>query len=537
MYKLVIVDDEALIREGLRAHIDWAALGFEVVACFEDGKDAIDYLQSNQVDVMLTDIKMAEVSGLDLAEYINRYKADISTVIISGYQEFEFAKKAMQLGVVDYILKPTKMIEITRVFSALRNKLDVEKQNLETTRKNEQRFDELIGLLKEQLFADLLLGSFRSTTEIDRRFKALYGKWNGSTYGCCVANLALEDYSDFIEKQWGYGKDRFKSALENVMETGPGEILHFPVLEPDGRIELISIAMREMDRGELRTFVDHRLEEVGKYLQELFGLRMRIDHTEDYESIHALALRSVDDRNQSIPDAESTSLDPNPRNHVILEEQKAGFVSHMNSGEVEMSCNLLDSMLDGMQNQSVEKIRAFSIDLFNEVLSSLHDAIPGLHRFQSERLSQDTLQALDGLEAWRRWGRETATRLVGLISTHQAGFAKVRIRKAIEYIETNYSKDISLADVAASLYINPVYFCRYFKQETGENFSQYLTEVRMEKAKELMRNSRLKSYEIGERVGYRNSKYFMRVFKQYTGKTTMEYQWGLSREKDSHHET
>ena len=537
MYKLVIVDDEALIREGLRTHIDWAALGFEVVACFEDGKDAIDYLQSNQVDVMLTDIKMAEVSGLDLAEYINRYKAEISTVIISGYQEFEFAKKAMQLGVVDYILKPTKMPEITRVFSALRNKLDVEKQNLEETRKNEQRFDELIALLKEQLFADLLLGSLRSNTEIDRRFKTIYGKWNGSTYGCCVASLVLEDYPDFIEKQWGYGKDRFKSALENVMETGPGEILHFPVLEPDGRVELISIALRDMDRVELRAVVDGRLDDVGKYLQELFGLRMRIEHDEFYESIHALALRSVEDRNRAMPDARSPAIGANPRHRGMFEEQKAGFVSHVNSGEAEMSCNLLDSMLDGLKDQPVEEVRAFSIDLFTEVLASLTDAIPGLHRFQSERLSQDAIQALDGIDAWRRWGRETATRLAGLVSTHQAGFAKARIRKAVEYIEANYSKDISLADVAASLYINPVYFCRYFKQETGENFSQYLTEVRMEKAKELMRNSRLKSYEIGERVGYRNSKYFMRVFKQYTGKTTMEYQWGLSKDKDSQHET
>ena len=122
MYRLVISDDKFHIRKGLTMSIDWKLLGFSVVGCFEDGRDVITYLKNNEVDVVFTDIEMAEVSGIDLAAWIAENCPDVIVVFISGYQEFDYAKKALSSGVFDYILKPINPEEIVKVFQKVKER-------------------------------------------------------------------------------------------------------------------------------------------------------------------------------------------------------------------------------------------------------------------------------------------------------------------------------------------------------------------------------------------------------------------------------
>jgi len=123
MYDLIIIDDENIIRKGLEELIDWKSIGFRIVATFEDGKEAIEFLKNHHVDVVLTDIRMAEVSGLDVAKYVHDHKPGTKTVIISGYKEFEYAKKAIDYGVEYFLLKPTKFNEFYHTFSELKKSL------------------------------------------------------------------------------------------------------------------------------------------------------------------------------------------------------------------------------------------------------------------------------------------------------------------------------------------------------------------------------------------------------------------------------
>lgn len=122
MYDLIIIDDENIIRKGLEELIDWKSIGFRIVATFEDGKEPIEFLKNHHVDVVLTDIRMAEVSGLDVAKYVHDHKPGTKTVIISGYKEFEYAKKAIDYGVEYFLLKPTKFNEFYHTFSELKKK-------------------------------------------------------------------------------------------------------------------------------------------------------------------------------------------------------------------------------------------------------------------------------------------------------------------------------------------------------------------------------------------------------------------------------
>lgn len=128
MYKLVIADDEKIIRMGLKNVVDWESLGFEVTGLFTDGQEIVEYLDYMLPDVILTDIKMSHVSGLDVAKYVYEHEIPCKVVLISGYQEFDLAVKGLKYGVKDYLLKPTDVDAIIKTFGELRSQLDVMKE-------------------------------------------------------------------------------------------------------------------------------------------------------------------------------------------------------------------------------------------------------------------------------------------------------------------------------------------------------------------------------------------------------------------------
>lgn len=152
MYKLIVVDDEQLIRNGLARNIDWAGLNMQVVGCFEDGQDALDYLKDNPVDVILTDVKMYNVTGLDIAQYVQQHTPETIVVIISGFREFDFAREAMRFGVSDYLLKPLDPDEILNTFKQIEKKLDQKREN-----ENQLEFTQLPS--NQKLLDSILLGN------------------------------------------------------------------------------------------------------------------------------------------------------------------------------------------------------------------------------------------------------------------------------------------------------------------------------------------------------------------------------------------
>ena len=125
MYKLIIADDEQAIRRGMCRYINWAQMGFEVVADFEDGAEVIDYLREHPADAVLTDIRMADVTGLDVARFVWERRLPVRVVIISGYRDFDYARQAVEYSVEHYLLKPLQMDEVQKVFSRIREELDI----------------------------------------------------------------------------------------------------------------------------------------------------------------------------------------------------------------------------------------------------------------------------------------------------------------------------------------------------------------------------------------------------------------------------
>ena len=206
MYKIVIADDEKIIRMGLKNVVDWEELGFEISEIFADGQEVIEYLDYMTPDVILTDIKMSHVSGLDVARFVFEQKLPCKVVLISGYQEFELAVQGMKYGAEDYLLKPTNVENIIETFMKLKKQLDATREKREKEKAERERMDEAIPILEERFFADLVLGGVVDSEEyIKSRINILYPELDVENSVCLLADITIRDFDHFMNDVWEYG--------------------------------------------------------------------------------------------------------------------------------------------------------------------------------------------------------------------------------------------------------------------------------------------------------------------------------------------
>jgi two-component system, response regulator YesN len=393
---LIIVDDEAIIREGLRDMVDWESLGFRVGACFEDGVEALDYMALNSVDAVLTDIMMNDVNGIDLAKFVSENYPGVRVVILSGYRNFEFAQQAIRYDAWRYLLKPVDFHELGSVFNDLRRDIvgvapDISKSMLESSRR--------------QLFLDVVSGNIGSADELADRVQRSSLGIHINEYPCALITMDIEDAGEATQTT------TIRTGILRSLATQRTDILF----------------------EEISTFGDRSV---------LFATSIDQQAKEKFQVNLALCLQ-----------------------------------------------------------RTTETIRsAFRVSVKTDIV------------FVAESL-------LDVLNAPPK-GIENALRE----RRHPSALSDDPVLRRIEvYLAGNFAADISLSDVAARAFLSPVYFSKYFKDKTGVTFSDYLSQLRVNRAIELLRENRLKIREIGDRVGYPNPRYFSRVFKRRTGYSPREY--------------
>lgn len=207
MYRVIIADDEEYVRMGIAEVVDWHSMGFEIVRCMSDGREVIDYLQSHEVDVVLTDIKMTFVSGLDVAQYVHRGKRGERVVLLSGYQEFKLAKEAIQYQVVHYLLKPTDVNELVSVFQEIKRDLDGsgtrDEQPDETTHAGNAVESLHIRVAKEYMenhFAsDISLVTVAESVGLSTVYLSkLFKQATGENFSDCLTRIRIEKAKQYL---------------------------------------------------------------------------------------------------------------------------------------------------------------------------------------------------------------------------------------------------------------------------------------------------------------------------------------------------
>ncbi len=530
MLKVVLVDDEEIIREGLLVSIPWEKLGFNVVGQAEDGEQAAEVIEETKPDVVITDIKMPFVDGLQLIEMVKPRYQDLYIIIISGHDEFQYAQKALKLGAFDYILKPIDLdyletllrkigidneqrcLKDGEVYTLkekyasnlplLRERFlwDIINENIEE-QKLTSRLEDL-KLIRAQCYVVLIVqldNYYVITSEMDDAQRRLMEKsFEETLKGLCPVEqsivLAAKAAHELVIIVWSSNAEEIKTGLAGFLEK-----IHQKIRELDKFTVTIGIGNIAMSLDSLA----QSYREAGEILDDKFVLGKNCD-------LYFKDLRQLPKTELKLHDFDETTL---------LSAIKLGDKQAVNERLDALTANLRTSGGSHLYMQFIVG------DIYRQALKVLKEA-----GGSGEELFNDPLEvyhkmiAYQTVEDMTEQLAETLFKIIDYIFMKRNNKFYQSTEKAKEFLKLNYAKeDLTLEDVARHVNLAPSYLSFIFKQEAGTNFVDFLNQIRLEKAKQLLMISDCKSYEVSYKVGYNNPTYFSTIFKKYVGVSPTEY--------------
>ncbi|HPV02840.1 MAG TPA: response regulator transcription factor [Clostridiales bacterium] len=536
MYKVLIVDDEPIIRKGLRNIINWKNFECEVVAEAADGLDGLELIRKHRPDIIITDIKMPETDGLSMIKQIKEDVPDSKIIILTGHRNFDYAHEAVKLGVTDFLLKPSRIEELTSAISRAVKELNFQKQRSEELNKLSQLFNQNISVLREKLLYDIIYEINTNREDIKEKLE-LFRMEQGRFRMLLVQNDAEESDGSEISQ---YDRHLYQFGITNTfIEIFSDKFEVLPVT-----LNTVGIAFIVMPRKDMTDDLDETINRKCTYLQEIinncFGFTVTIAISSDGNDFTELPQKFRECRealehkfylgNNSIIYHSDVNTFFRYDDHSMLEKLQKALIEGIKSGNeaaVEERLRDIFSYIRGVDPSKKEFIKNFywnTITSINNIRLSLkagdddrkveYTELSGLYGLIEKCSNADELNML--LE-------ESARSVVTKVNNYNNKSIKLILRKAVEYLHEHYHEPITLNEVAEHTHVSTYYISRMFKKEIGKNFVDYLNELRIEKAKELLKDVRYKTYEVAEKVGIPDAHYFSRLFKKYVGITPTEY--------------
>ncbi|OMF22889.1 hypothetical protein BK133_25205 [Paenibacillus sp. FSL H8-0548] len=514
MYKVIVVDDEPRVRRGLQALIPQLDTDWSVAGSANNGIEAIELVRKETPDLVITDIRMPLMNGLDLLSALKEYPVHV--VILSGYGYFEYAQTAVKFGAFDYLLKPVKPAEIKSV--------------LQRVKANKQVEGSVAAILPSPVnyskwWRDWLSSEPGEAEEYKEKLREQLPKQAASFQ---LVALEIDRYDDLMmDDQWG-DKQLVLFAVRNVVH----EIL--PELGADSSTFLFSSGPQLfylINDGICSHEQSTRLmEEVRKWVKISIsiGVSAKVVAFEELPAGFWQAKEALQNKwiyGDGIVSAYEDVAMMNRREPGYPAELDEAIVRAVRSGEQTNAIYGLTSFMERIKEGSIpfRLFRRFCLQLLASIFRIVYE-----HKLNEIILRQmNKPQDLFHRDFTAEEFVDFMSELIGAViksmewSTQQK--QNRTIEKVIDFIRKNYTKDISLDDIAVQAQMSSNYLSTFFKQETGETFIEYLTRLRVDKAKTLMMNAQLRLYEIAQMVGYQDVKYFSRLFKRMVGVTPAEY--------------
>jgi len=519
LYKVFFVEDEIVTREGIRDNVDWKVNGFEFCGEAADGEMALPLIQTTRPDVLITDIKMPFMDGLQLCKIIRERMPWVKIIILSGHDEFEYAQKAIELGVTEYLLKPVTVHNMQHALKKIAGQIDQERKEQEILNKLHEQVEENRATLRERLLLKLVVGAISSTEAIEKG-QLLGLDLIARYYLVAILKIELSDRTE----QFDYDEyQQVQHTISRLVENNPDVFLlkkdwEYLVLVMKGNIP----EYMEEERDQLLDLIQQNIKPTRYKLTTGFGThKKRI--AELYQSfVEALVnIQNAADKNEfrsneATDKAELLKIDKLAVENYLRRGVKDGFDEFFNTylqplGETALKLHLF-------KNYIFVDVIVATAKLVKEWRGDIDQVVPELNSIEAiltniktiENLREQVFKILIGALAFRD-------------SQTKSQHAKL-IRQAKEYINAHYMEtNISLNDIATLVNLSPSHFSVVFAQETNQTFKDYLTEVRIQKAKELLRTTALRSTDISYQVGYNDPHYFSSAFKKNTGFSPGEF--------------
>lgn len=525
MYSVFVVDDEPIVLEGIRSKIDWESSGFTLVGEASDGEIALSMLQELKPDILITDIKMPFMDGLQLSQAVKRIQPWIKIIILSGHDEFDYAKRAISIGIEDYLLKPFTLEEILASLKKTALQIDSERKQLSDIRKLKDELKSSQSLKKKEFLNNLIHGSqdmaslIQKSQEvglhlISRFYKVLVSRIKSSSDNAQSQQQAcslLNSYSaDWEEAECFFHHSNlfvciFKGSSQNELDE-----CVFHAAETIGHI------VGKNDDCTVLTAIGKTVEHLSQ-LAISYGDAKRILELGENESRNRII--SSDDLTQDGSFLNSALLDLKENDPVVDRLKYAG--KNDISAIIEESMQLIKNN-PGQFNVFASYILVDLIFAVSKLVEKLGGDIKLLKPEILQRRFID--DAVQNEEAFRQNVEQVLLFALDYRDSKASGKYADVILKAKRFIDEHYAdQNTTLTTVADAVALSPNHFSTIFSQECKTTFIEYLTSVRLENAKRLMRDTEMKGYDIAYECGFSDPHYFSYIFKKNTGLSPREY--------------
>ncbi len=504
MYSVLLVDDEEMVTQGLSRFVPWADIGYEVAGTATSVARALTFLENHPVDLVITDIQMPIQNGIDLLRILKEQYPKIKTIILSGYSEFSYAQQALRLGALDYLTKPVN-------FGAMKQLLEKVRGILDEENKHSNSDDDI-----QEMLALTLIMNFINGYPYDEERAAV-----------CLDVTAPIAVIHMISKG--------KTALADDLIDTFRQTFHPCRIMSPSKHEFLAVLERPQAAPDLHTQLDSFIAQHSGPIQLCAGVsetqpgyaQLRLAAKQASKAMHYQNARSSAGVTfyEQVKQIFLSTGERNPKEEAGIRD----LVEMLSVAEKRPQIlPLFTSTLYAVanrQNSSIIQAQRFCTELLVEIDASIQNLmLPDYprHVLLSEALIEVLAAgSLSEINAYMtQYLQQLLERLQQLDETRMAGELIDRVKS---YIGTHFAENLTLSVLAEIFYVSPVYLSRLFKKKTGTNFVEYLTALRIEKAKEFLSDPNLKVYHVAEMVGYENPRYFARLFKEATGMVPQEY--------------
>ncbi len=526
MYRVMLADDEGIVLDSLKMIIEKRFPDQCQIETAKTGRDVIERAESFRPDVAFMDIQMPGINGMDAIREIQKNNPSVVFIVLSAYDKFDYAKEAINLGVLEYLNKPFNADKIAGVLQKAMKTVNQRKQKRSDDLRIKEKMETVTPII-ENGFIYTIMFQEQSEEEVEN-YRQLLGI--REDYGCMLALTVGDDQKGShmtnavgagVRTQLNYAKIR-----ELVKETWPcvvGSVISnkIPVFIPmdtmkidyEKRIAMIDVC-RELAR-KLRKITDISFR-IG-----IGSVRRLKESMASYEE----AMKALASSTGSVAHVDDLPIQCRYDEEYPQDLEKELF-DRLEEGNVEGCGRAAEQYFDWMEAAYDEKNTSVRLKILEFVLFAEHTAyINGgmTYHFEERKDYLPLIMHADTNSSLRTWFVEKFREACRNMATKKEEHENQMIVKAKEYIRNHFQKDLSLDDVSRQLDLSPYYFSKLFKEEVGSNFVEYMTNLRMEKAKQLLLNDEMSMKEICSAVGYSDPNYFSRIFKKNTGTTPTEY--------------
>ena len=515
MYKAIIVEDEMFVRMGIRMSVEWEKLGVEIAGDAENGQAAWELYEKEHPDIVLTDIKMPVMTGIELIAKIRERDKRTRIVILSCLEEFSMIKEAMSLGVTDYILKLTMTQEdMVAVMDKVIGELKIYDASASAGEYSESATEKLLIELTHYNKTQALQALSGAELPFDRRNMLL----------AVVVIDPMEQLQEQFHDKYG---DIVKYSMLNILKELLGQYLKKGmVLSENERTYLLLAGDEEKPVSMVEFSMDELLRAVVRTLDEYFRIRpsVAVSRTFDgLDKLHAMRMQC----NEALEYRYLYPAGSVLKYAAVMRQDFAETVRRLLAGLQEHSVALSRSaeLLKELEEEILRRpTRQTCVRLFGQMAEfDLKETfLSDQQRLQAARGLRESLEKSESLpELVQNYLRGVQS--LSELSADSVIYLSKPVSMAVEFIRKNYRSEISLGDLSDYAEVSPNYLCSLFKKEVGMNINKYVMEYRIKKAKLLLLTTNMKSYEIAVETGFANESYFSRSFKKMTGVSPSEF--------------